>query len=361
MATFSQTRFRIALAASVVLHAVLLAGLPGLPRDPPAANTLLEARLEPAPAPVPPPEPPPAAPKVVPLEPAAKPAPARQPVTTTQAPGPVAVEQGVPEPPAATAAATPDPAPSTREPPAAAPPDPPPVAEAPRPEPPQPPSPPARRLPRRLAITYDLYMGTDRFSIGRTLQQWEADDGRYKLSSRSETTGMAGLFRPYQLGYSSEGVLLANGLQPERFAVRRGRSGEQQLEARFDWRAMTLALGQPGAPRQVPLTAGTLDLVSFVFQLALTELAPGRLRLQITNGSKVDNYELEVGPAEPLDTPLGALRALPVRQVRTPGQESMEVWLAPELRQLPVRIRFLDRDGNMSGEQVAREIRIDAE
>ena len=48
--------------------------------------------------------------------------------------------------------------------------------------------------------------------------------------------------------------------------------------------------------------------------------------------------------------------ALPVRQLRKPGQESIELWLAPERRYLPVRIRFLDRNGEISGEQLAADI-----
>jgi hypothetical protein len=40
------------------------------------------------------------------------------------------------------------------------------------------------------------------------------------------------------------------------------------------------------------------------------------------------------------------------------GEESIEISLAAEYRYLPVRIRHYDREGNYSGEQVVREIRI---
>jgi hypothetical protein len=54
------------------------------------------------------------------------------------------------------------------------------------------------------------------------------------------------------------------------------------------------------------------------------------------------------------------MRTIPVRQVRIPGRESIEIWLAPERQYLPVRIRFLDRNSEMSGEQVAADIATDA-
>lgn len=374
MAERAQARIRIALAASVGLHAVLLAGLPGpaIHGDPPM--TVLEARLAPTPEPPVPPAPAPSqrkpAPKPPPPKPAAKPAPkaaaAPPPLATTEAPSPLALPAPPPavaEPGPVAEAAAPEPAqePPVPEPAPPEPPEAPPVVAPAVPEPPAPAPVRTQRLPRRMAITYDLFMGADRFMIGRTEQAWELQAGRYRLSSRSETTGLAGLFRPYQLGYASEGTVAGDGLRPDTFTVRRGRAGERQLEARFDWAAMSLALGPPGASQRVPLATGALDLIAFVYQLALLDLAPGRLRLPITNGAKLEIYELDVGSTETLDTPLGTLQVLPVRQVRQPGQESMEIWLAPQLRQLPVRIRFFDREGKMSGEQLAREIRIDAE
>ena len=76
----------------------------------------------------------------------------------------------------------------------------------------------------------------------------------------------------------------------------------------------------------------------------------------MTTGTKFRSYALEIGAEEMLELPIGTLRAIPVRQVRRPGEESIEVWLAPEKHYLPVRICFLDEDGKMSVEQVATQI-----
>jgi hypothetical protein len=45
-------------------------------------------------------------------------------------------------------------------------------------------------------------------------------------------------------------------------------------------------------------------------------------------------------------------------QVRTAGQESMALWLASDYRNLPVRIRFFNREGELSGEQLVSEIQV---
>jgi len=86
--------------------------------------------------------------------------------------------------------------------------------------------------------------------------------------------------------------------------------------------------------------------------------APGRFRVPIATGSRFEVHEIEVSAEESIETPLGTLRALPVRQLPRPGAESIEIWLAAEYRYLPVRIRHYDRDGNYSGEQVVSEIRV---
>jgi hypothetical protein len=72
-------------------------------------------------------------------------------------------------------------------------------------------------------------------------------------------------------------------------------------------------------------------------------------------------YEIVVSEEERIETPLGTLRALPIRQLPRPGEGSIEIWLAADYSNLPVRIRHFDRDGNFGGEQMVNEIRVSDE
>jgi hypothetical protein len=353
-------RFSLCLALSLVLHALVLEGLQPFFGVSDPGTTLIEARLvktephKPSPQSTAPPPTRKAAPRPVTAPPSSRAAPVR-----------------IPEPLPSTAGETmPDEEPQPAEPVAA--PEPPQPAEAPAvaetaPELPQPEpvaATPAmdavRDLPRSGSISYDLFIGSNRFSIGRTVQSWEIRPQRYRLSSFSETTGLVGLFRPYQLGYETEGQVGAGGLRPESFSVRRGRNGARQYAVRFDWSAKELTLGPIAAPRKVALADGTLDLLTFIYQLARTALVPGRIQVNVTTGNKLEVYTLEIGAEEIIDLPLGTLRTIPIRQMRKPGQESIEIWLSPEHAFLPVRVRFLDREGNLAGEQLAANIAIDA-
>jgi hypothetical protein len=119
-----------------------------------------------------------------------------------------------------------------------------------------------------------------------------------------------------------------------------------------------VTLGTPSTQRDEKLPRGSQDLVSFMYQLALNPPVPGTTRVSVTNGTRLETYVLEVLPEERIETPLGVLRALPIRQVRAPGTEGVDLWLATEYRHLPVRIRFYGRDGEPSGEQIVTEIRL---
>jgi len=218
------------------------------------------------------------------------------------------------------------------------------------------------RLPRKAYLTYALYLGTDGFSVGRSVFSWEVDRNAYRLVSASETTGIADLLRPQRLTYTSEGALTDRGLRPRHFAMSRTRRGvSDAAQAILDWEAGRLTYGRPAQQLTVDLPVASQDIVSFVFQLALNPPAPGRIRLPITNGLRIETYELEVLAEERIETPLGALATLPLRQLRKDGAEGIEVWLALDYRYLPVKVRFLDRDGNPAGEQVILEIRTSQE
>ncbi|MGH8703214.1 MAG: DUF3108 domain-containing protein [Burkholderiales bacterium] len=220
----------------------------------------------------------------------------------------------------------------------------------------------AHSLPRRGRISFTLFYGDERHYIGTVVQSWEAGAHSYLLASEAETGGLVELLWSQRIRYVSRGRITPRGLQPESFLASRTRRGRNEAaQARFDWSAGSLNYGYAHEQKNVPLPADTQDLMSFIFQYALAPPAPGRYRLPITTGTRFEVYDIVVSGEERIETPLGALRALPVRQLPRSGEESIEIWLAADYHYLPVRIRHFDRRGKYSGEQVASEIRISEE
>jgi len=216
-----------------------------------------------------------------------------------------------------------------------------------------------KRLPAKGRITYTIFLGTDKFMVGKTVQSWEIHGDSYKIASASETTGLARLFAARHLTYLSEGKVTAHGLRPQVFLMSRTRRGKlEAARVRFDWNAGRISFGKVPEHHEAPLPPGSQDIVSFVYQLSLSPPAAGRIRLPITNGVGFDMYEFEVSGEESIDTPLGTLQALHLKQMRRPGEESIELWLAPAYHYLPVRLLIRDREGKQSGEQVIEKIQL---
>ena len=344
MTVLHERRLVGAAVLSLAAHAAIATWLDGPAPAPPAAPPPLEARLVPPPAP---------APRLDPLPDPPPSRAARRPASRARAAAipqiAEAAARALPEEPVASEA------PAVDDPPAPEPS----IAHSDAPPVTAPPPAAAPSLPRRMELIYTLHLGIDNFDVGRAVFTWETDHGAYRLVSASETTGIVDLFRPQRLTYVSEGRITEDGLRPENFAMSRLRRGRNDAaEAHLDWVTRRLTYGRAAHKRTVELPPASQDIVSFVFQFALQPPAPGRVRLPITNGTRFETYEIEVRPEERIETPLGVLDALPLRQLRKEGSESIEVWLGVDYRYLPVKVRFLDREGNAVGEQIVSEIRI---
>ncbi|MFA6061076.1 MAG: DUF3108 domain-containing protein [Gallionella sp.] len=329
----------VAIAVSLLIHTFLLFG-PRLIELPAVEVTLppLTAKLEPLPAIK-------QAAKAAP-KPVRKPKPAPKPK-----PKPKPKPLPLPEP-------TPPPETDNQEPPEEpAVVDTPPVVEAPAPEIPA--AKPAHPLPKQAQLTFIAYKGTS-FQVGEARHRLDIkDDGSYTLQVGMNTTGIASLFKTFELNQQSSGTVSARGLHPDKFSENKLTSGgKQTLTAEFDWQNKQLSFSSGNT---VALPELTQDILSFLYQLSQLPLDEAVVTMHISNGKKLENYQLTVGVEEEIQTRLGKLHVLPLRKVHAPGEEGLEIWLGLEYRLLPVKIRQLDRSGEIAGEMVISDIRVSQE
>jgi hypothetical protein len=321
-------RLAWALGISAGLHFFLLGARIELPR--PAADKPLAVRLE-------------ALPRIVPA-----PSPAQD-SRPTRPPRP---KPAPPAPPAAPPAAAP--AQAMAEPgPVPVPPAPAPASEA--PAPPVAAARPLHALPKRIKLTYVLYKGDQKLNVGEMTHTWQIEGTQYTLTSLARATGLFSLFVRGTLIQVSRGELTADGLQPSEFWIQRGQSGDRTESASFDWGNRLLRYGRVDDPHTIPLATGTQDVLSVLYQLALTAPHSGTIELAVTNGRKFDHYLYQVVGEDRLDTPLGTLRTEHLSKVHAAGEDGLEVWLAPDYQYLPVRLRIVDRNGD-AAEQVVTAI-----
>jgi hypothetical protein len=197
------------------------------------------------------------------------------------------------------------------------------------------------QLPASGYIRYQVSKESLGLVIGWVEQVWQFPaDGSYRLRSRSETSGLASLFRPVRFESESVGRLVAGGLQPSAYRTRK--NGHDQGEnADFDWSTVSVTLVRDG--RTLPVQAGTQDLLSFPYQLAYLLPAGGLGSLGIVTGRNYEVQALELLGEEMVETPAGLFRCA---HLRLRGSHQTEVWLAFEPHPLPVKIRFTDKKGD---------------
>ncbi len=318
-------RLLLALAVSLLVHLLMVAGtefsLPDWAQDQDHIVVTL--------APLPPPKP------------VEKPAP--KPIVQAQ-PKPTKARKANPKPP------EPEPLPSAPEPVA----QPAPVSTAPvvaaAPVAPLPVAEPAPELapipdepvaipspPKRVEIEFSGFNG----SKGNGKQLFElTDDGHYKLSG--EMSMPVVLFISGSIEQHSEGLVTPKGLQPVTFQQKT--TGSKRQLANFDWTTNRVTLDTGKRTDVLDLPPGTQDFLSFMYQFMFIPPLDD-MRLNIVTGKKLKTYLYEFEGEESLPTKMGALHTVHIARTTNDGDEKTELWLAVDHRHLPVRIRKTDKDG----------------
>jgi hypothetical protein len=291
------------------------------------------------PAPVPPPRPRPAPKPVVKPLPAVV-APPTAPAAEEPAPVPTPLATAPAEEATVLAAPAPEPTPE------------------PAPTPPDPTLPPvAITLPARALLTYDVGYGVSENlpRQARNITRWTLDNGRYTIESVGEAAGLVRLLYSGQRTEISRGVIAPEGLAPEQYTEERPkRKNNVYFTRNTDNNAKTITFSEP-ANNVVPLPAGVQDRLSVQFQLgALLQAQPAlrevgtAIQVTVAGSRKLDIWTVNVKAQETLQ--IDGADVLTLRLTKEPraGQDydrTVDMWLAPSMHWLPVRVRISEPTG----------------
>jgi hypothetical protein len=156
---------------------------------------------------------------------------------------------------------------------------------------------------------------------------------------------------------TSQGQLGAGGLMPTRF----GDKVRSEQAAHFE-REKGLVSFSANTP-SAPLEPGAQDRLSLFFQLAsLLAGAPERyatgtqITLQTVSAREAEPWTFRVDAAETLQLPLGPVSAIRLTRLpRQPYDQQVDLWFAPSLGYLPVRLRVTHPNGDVA-DQVLRRL-----
>lgn len=162
--------------------------------------------------------------------------------------------------------------------------------------------------------------------------------GRYRMTSSLRTLGL------FDARQSSEGTIGSDGLVPDAFAHHAG--NRPALAVTFDWAAKQVTFRPAGTVE--PARPGMQDRLSLLVQLAwLRRSQPlaGEFEMPVASHRRVFAYTFVARGDETLDLPAGRFETVRLERRPESGDDVLDVWLAPQLCSLPVRVRYRDDKG----------------
>jgi hypothetical protein len=210
-------------------------------------------------------------------------------------------------------------------------------------------APPPVRLPPPTRLIFEVSGQAKKFAYSaRAELLWQHDGSRYQ--ARQEVSA----FLVGSRSQSSVGQISAQGLLPERFSDR----ARSEQAAHFDYAKgrVTFSANTPEAP----MGPGAQDRLSVFIQLgALLAADPGRfvpgtqVTLTTVSARSADRWTFSVEAPETLDLPAGATATLKLQRLpRKDYDQKAELWVAPALGYLPVRIRLTQANGDFADLQL---------
>ncbi len=200
-------------------------------------------------------------------------------------------------------------------------------------------------LPASITASYDVYQNG--LPVAVVEEAFEKNGAQYRIVSESTPAGLLALFVRTRIKIHSSGAVTAAGLRPEQFDYGRLDDASKNVSAAFDWQAGQLHLTFDGRNESVTLPQDTQDRVSLMYQFMFLPAEKfSDLAFHMTNGKKVEPYRYRLAGTETIDTQLGKLTALRLVKQREPGDNAVEVWLAPERNFFPVKLLIVENDGS---------------
>ena len=199
--------------------------------------------------------------------------------------------------------------------------------------------------PASTRITYEL-TGNYRGEVhGDAKVEWVRQGARYQVHL-DVTVGPS--FAPvYSRRMSSEGQLTEAGLSPERYDEDSKVAFRDHRRAHMSFEPGEVVLNNGDRVARMPGvqdTASQFVQMSYLFSRQPALLKPGRtVEIALALPRRQSLWIYDVREVETIYTPFGeldAVRLQPRREARKGDDLTAEVWFAPSLRYLPVRIRI---------------------
>jgi hypothetical protein len=194
----------------------------------------------------------------------------------------------------------------------------------------------------RVEIGFEIYSGADRQLAGKGRHLYTSqDNGHFGVSIRQTFKADEAVPETsWQLEIS--GRITRQGLSPLAFQVQ-GALSERLL-------ALAGASGNapvpPGQMRSGRMPDGLLDRQSLLYQFMMTPPSLSGGKFWLSDGTTYSLYAYRVAGFDSLAIPgIGSVQTMKLMFSTADSPETIELWLIPEKRYLPARVRHTDKFG----------------
>jgi len=195
----------------------------------------------------------------------------------------------------------------------------------------------------------------DGLHVATVSEAFEQRGTGYSIVSESNPAGLLAIFVRTRIKVTSTGSVTPAGLRPDQLEYGRLDDASKNVSARFDWKTDQLSMTFDGHNETIALPKDTQDRLSLMYQfMFLPAERLANLAFHMTNGKKIEAYRYQLAGRETLNTALGKLDTVHLIKQRDPGDNAVEVWLAPEYHHLPVKVLIVENDGSKYEQTITR-------
>ena len=185
--------------------------------------------------------------------------------------------------------------------------------------------------------------------LGDAVQTFKTlPNGNWEYKSDIKAKGFVSLFVKDSVTEVSEIKKIADGFQPISYRYYQyGGKKEKKYTLIFDW--VKGLINNDYTKKTYPLEASTHDLLSFQIQL-MHDLQQNKKSINyfIADKKRVGKYSLTLVKKMSLETPFKTMDTVEMISNKIRDKMQFVIWSSPELNYLPVQIRKIEDDGDIT-------------
>jgi len=190
-------------------------------------------------------------------------------------------------------------------------------------------------------------------AIGEIKETLAIANGQYHLESTTIAVGVLAIFVKETIKQISKGTHDSNGFHPQQYNYQRSTKPNKNLEAHFDWDKHTASFNFDGKTESQPLPELLQDRLSLGYQLHYWPKAQDSLRLPVSNGKKITEYNLQRTGEEQLSVPAGTFQTTRYTRERSADNDGISVWFSDKLA-APIKITIEEKKGAQTEQVLTR-------